>query len=1031
MLIRHLKTDKLIPIVVFLFGCLVAIAGIVPLYNGLRDMEDRELLERLHLQNVITSQYISRLKDIGVQITSRTRIRDYLDAYNRGEINKETLIKFTYPKLLDAMRHTPEIKGIMRLDRNGLPVVTVGKNIPETYINMIHDEREMIRILDFLNIDNTPHLLMSTNITDRGERKIGADLILFDASRLINILEQAKEEINIESIIIWQLIDGKKIIAISTKSASENKEMISDIPGAGLVHKGGSILASSLIEDDNFGITIRIKEAILYKKIRHTVFITSLISLLIIISGTIAIALVSYRLRRKIEKEVEQRKEVERSLRMSEARLRSIIDNTTAVIYVKDINGRYLLINRQFEKIFHVNSKEIAGKTDHDIFPSSFADEFRLHDRKVIRERRAIEFDEILPHSDGSHYYISIKFPLFDEGGMIYAVCSISTDITERKLAEDRLRESERMYRELIDNMHEFVAEIGLDGKFKFVNRTFIENTGYTEEELIGSDFFSYIHLDDRVSVTEHCMRLQNDGIPIRGCEYRFRVKDGSYLYFITNGDPITDRDSKIIAILQISFDMTERKKTELELQRQIDNLKGMNEILQDITSTLHLDKVLEKIAMYAANLTRADASSIAMYDSENDLIRYPYHYKMPEHLKKIIASKGKGLARYVIQRRAPLTLNDYPSHPMALQEFIDAGVKTLLAVPLIAREKVLGALGVFGFSWDKEFTQRDLEVLEAIGKEASIAIENARMFEEIKEFSKGLEEKVKARTSELLGTQKSLIKIIKDLDRTKQELEVANERLKELDRLKSMFIASMSHELRTPLNSIIGFTGIILQGLEGEINDEQRDSLQRVYTSAKHLLSLITDIIDISKIEAGRLEININEFYLKDVIMEAVSTMEHEIRDKDLDLEIDIDESIYMHTDRKRLFQCILNYLSNAVKFTEQGKITIFAHIEGDIVEISVSDTGPGISPEDMNLLFKSFTRLGDAVMKSKPGTGLGLYLTKRLAEDILHGSVGVESELGRGSRFILRIPVRIDHPPYEMKGRTYYEEGACNRRQ
>jgi len=769
----------------------------------------------------------------------------------------------------------------------------------------------------------------------------------------------------------------------------------------------------------------------LYKETHHIVLITSLISLLIIISGIMAIVLVSHRLKKKVEEEIEKRKKVEKSLRLSEARLRSIIDNTTAVIYVKDINGRYLLINRQFEKIFHVTGKEIAGKTDHDIFPSSFADEFRLNDRKVIKKGEAMEFDEVLPHDDGPHYYISIKFPLYDEGGSVYAVCTISTDITERKLAEDRLRESERMYRELIDNMHEFVAEIGLDGKFKFANRTFIENTGYTEEELIDSNFFSYIHLDDRSPVTEHWIRLQNDGIPIRGCEYRFRVKDGSYLYFITNGDPITDRDGKIIAILQVSFDITERKKTELELQRQIDNLKGMNEILQDITSTLHLDQVLEKIAMYAANLTRADASSIAMYDEENDLIRYPYHYRMPEHLKEIIASKGKGLARYIIERRASIILDDYPSHPMALQEFIDAGVKIVLAVPLISKEKVLGALGVFGFSWDKEFTERDLEVLEAMGKVASIGIENARMFEEIKEFSKGLEEKVKARTSELLETQKSLVRIIKDLDRTKQELETANERLKELDRLKSMFIASMSHELRTPLNSIIGFTGIILQGLEGEINDEQRDSLQRVYNSAKHLLSLITDIIDISKIEAGRLEVNIEEFYLKDVITEAVSTVEHEIRDKGLNLKMDIDESIYMHTDRKRLFQCILNYLSNAVKFTEQGKITIFAHMEGDMVEISVSDTGPGISPEDMNLLFKSFTRLGDAVMKSKPGTGLGLYLTKRLAEDILHGSVGVESELGRGSKFILKIPARVDHPPYEVKGRTYYEEGACNRRQ
>jgi signal transduction histidine kinase len=163
---------------------------------------------------------------------------------------------------------------------------------------------------------------------------------------------------------------------------------------------------------------------------------------------------------------------------------------------------------------------------------------------------------------------------------------------------------------------------------------------------------------------------------------------------------------------------------------------------------------------------------------------------------------------------------------------------------------------------------------------------------------------------------------------------------------------------------------------------------------------------------------------------MEAVATIEHEAKNKGLALQIDLDESIYMHTDKKRLFQCVLNYLSNAVKFTEHGKITVVTRRDGETVEISVSDTGPGISQEDMDQLFKSFTRLGNAVMKSKPGTGLGLYLTKRLAEDILQGSVDVESRPGRGSKFMLRVPAKIVQPPYEIKGRIYHEEGAGNRR-
>ncbi len=243
------------------------------------------------------------------------------------------------------------------------------------------------------------------------------------------------------------------------------------------------------------------------------------------------------------------------------------------------------------------------------------------------------------------------------------------------------------------------------------------------------------------------------------------------------------------------------------------------------------------------------------------------------------------------------------------------------------------------------------------------------------------------------------------------QELEAANAHLKQLDRLKSMFIASVSHELRTPLNSIIGFSGLLLQGISGEINEEQRDDLRRIYHSGKHLLDLITDIIDISKIEAGRVDIFPGEFSLHALINEAARLIGPQAQEKGLQLTLDTGSDIDMYTDRKRLLQVLLNLMSNAVKYSETGVITVDARLAGDdMVDIAVWDTGIGIAKEDLPRLFEAFERLDSHLRVRAGGTGLGLYLTRKIVVDILGGNVSVQSKEGEGSVFGIHIPRRID---------------------
>lgn len=244
-------------------------------------------------------------------------------------------------------------------------------------------------------------------------------------------------------------------------------------------------------------------------------------------------------------------------------------------------------------------------------------------------------------------------------------------------------------------------------------------------------------------------------------------------------------------------------------------------------------------------------------------------------------------------------------------------------------------------------------------------------------------------------------------VDERTRELKLANERLMELDRLKSMFIASMSHELRTPLNSIIGFTGIILNGLTGDLNDEQRKQLGMVKSSARHLLALINDVIDVSKIEAEKIQLSVEVLDLADAVKEMADSFAVAVSEKGLNLSVLRKGSVVIKSDERRVRQIAMNLLSNAVKFTDVGVITVSVEAIGDKAVITVSDTGTGVKSEDMGRLFKQFSRIVNEGQAIREGTGLGLYLSQKLAV-LLGGEITAESEFGKGSTFRLILPLK-----------------------
>jgi len=312
--------------------------------------------------------------------------------------------------------------------------------------------------------------------------------------------------------------------------------------------------------------------------------------------------------------------------------------------------------------------------------------------------------------------------------------------------------------------------------------------------------------------------------------------------------------------------------------------------------------------------------------------------------------------------------------------------LRSLLYVPLMVEKRAVGTLilGTVDRPWS--FSDVEIDLCRTLSTQVALAVENARLFQSSLRHALELEERVSQRT---------------------HELTAAKERAESADRLKSAFLATMSHELRTPLNSVIGFTGILLQEIPGELNDEQRKQLGMVRGSARHLLALINDVLDISKIEAGQLELLEEPFEMTEVLESVARLVSPQVEAKDLEFAVEVAPAVGRITsDRRRVEQVLLNLLSNAIKFTEQGQVRVGCALKDDSVEVVVSDTGIGMSADQLPHIFEPFRQLDTGLARRYEGTGLGLSICKRLV-GLMGGDIRVASEPGVGSTFTFTLPV------------------------
>jgi signal transduction histidine kinase len=413
------------------------------------------------------------------------------------------------------------------------------------------------------------------------------------------------------------------------------------------------------------------------------------------------------------------------------------------------------------------------------------------------------------------------------------------------------------------------------------------------------------------------------------------------------------------------------------DLARSVEQLQALGAVGQAVSSTLDLETVLTTIVSRADLLAGADGGAIYEYDEAAKV----FHLRATQRLGAEFLSEtnsepirlGEGALGRAAQTRQPVEIPDVlaaGAYEGRMREIIGrTDFRAILGVPLVREGRILGGLVVLRKTPGR-FAPEVVDLLKTLAAQSAIAIQNARLFQALEDKS--------------------------------QELEAAS-------RHKSEFLANMSHELRTPLNAIIGFSEVLGERMFGELNDKQAEYVEDILSSGRHLLALINDILDLSKVEAGRMELELSRFDLPAAIGSAVILVRERANRHGLAVEVAVDDRLGLFVgDERKIRQVLLNLLSNAVKFTpEGGRIAVRAAPADGTVEISVSDTGIGIAPGDQEAIFQEFRQVGTDYARKREGTGLGLALARRFV-DLHGGRLWVKSRLGEGSTFTFTIPVR-----------------------
>ena len=538
-----------------------------------------------------------------------------------------------------------------------------------------------------------------------------------------------------------------------------------------------------------------------------------------------------------------------------------------------------------------------------------------------------------------------------------------------RLRAEEALTLSEKNLRTLFASMEDVVLVIDRDTRYVRIAPTNPSRLFRPPEELLGQRMDEIMPRETYEPFREAIRRTleTNETVQI---EYELPIGAESY-WFLANISKLDEEN-----VFWVARDITQRKKAEEELQRRNRYLSASAEIGRLVTSTLDLNTIFsrtvnlvnEKFGFYHAaifiveetgfNAVLREATGAAGAEMKNN------RHSLPVNSKSIVGKVAFDGQAVVVNNVQTDSLH---RHNPLLPE-----TKAEAAIPLRIGHRIIGVLDVQAKT-ENSFTDDEMAVLQTLADQVAVAIDNARSFE---------------------LSQQAVME------------------MREIDRLKSQFLANMSHELRTPLNSIIGFSRVIIKGIDGPVTELQQQDLTAIYNSGQHLLGLINDILDLAKIEAGKMELAFDEVNIADIVTSVLSTMSGLVKDRPIQIKRFIEPHLpIVRADAIRTRQVMINLLSNASKFTDEGDITVRVGLDTapnglKEIRVSVTDTGPGISKEDQEKLFQAFSQVDDSPTRKTGGTGLGLSICQQLIT--LHGGrIWVDSEVGKGSTFSFTLPL------------------------
>jgi PAS domain S-box-containing protein len=545
----------------------------------------------------------------------------------------------------------------------------------------------------------------------------------------------------------------------------------------------------------------------------------------------------------------------------------------------------------------------------------------------------------------------------------IQAVIVVTTD---RHRAESALRSSETRYRDLVEKLPGYAYRSNTDeiGSSTYISPQVEELFGFKPSEyLLNPGYWAEsIHPDDRTHVLAEFAENVRTGAGFR-VEYRIHDAAGAIHWVLDHGIVVNPEDGEPAYVQGIVLDITDSKLTEIARAESVAKSRLLTAMVE-IGGLKTLAEVGRATVDQARALLHSDSSTVTWFDPRDDSLRAIADTD-PLGILPLGRDATAGAMGAAFQGGAPVILPDYPNWSGALKVEKSRVPASVLVVPLRVHDRITGALAVATRA-PRAFSNADVSTLSLLGAHAAPALELALLLEQLKE---------------------------------------SNSELVTASRAKSEFLAAMSHELRTPLNSILGFAQLLQLGQHGRLGERQQRYVGNIQTSGDHLLTLIDGVLDLVKLETGRIELQPELTSLEDVLRVAITTLEPLAAAKGLRLALDCQPDVSLVVDQFRLTQVILNLASNAIKFTHHGHVKLSAKTAAGSVVVTIADTGIGIPREQLDRIFAAFVQVDGGIGRSEGGTGLGLALARDLVER-MGGQIAVTSKPGSGSVFTVTLP-------------------------